>query len=366
MTLSKALLLSFVLALCCCGFAQEDFGAQVNRQFAACTETCVVHLPPTQTVQWTNTISIPCASNSKITLSGDGPSTALVFSGAGPAIDLDCPQGNGAVDATISSFKLIVVAGPSNEPTAGIHLATFNGATLSDLIIENSHQSPMRAVDGILIEGANSITIRDVRVSGFKNGIHNVGILRNGRHFSANAIHVFGGEISGNSGCGIFEDGANARQVGANLGNSYIGITFEANGSDDDQSTGNACVQNGFGITFSNDYFETAADHTVPYQLWVGDTKNRADGVLLSGNTFASTAGTLATVNLANSDGATIIGNIEVAAIPAFVHQSKQSRRTFLYPNMFLAVRNAGNKPPHIPGVSGVTSGIEKIALVGK
>ncbi|HEX7285666.1 MAG TPA: hypothetical protein VF532_05755 [Candidatus Angelobacter sp.] len=257
-------------------------------------------------------------------------------------------------------MKLVLARSGSETPTSGIHLATFNTGTISDVVIENSPETPTKGADGIFIEGANSITIRNVRITGLRNGIHNVGILLNGRAFSANAIHVFGGEISSNSGCGIFEDGASARLVGANFGNSYIGVTLEDNGSIGDAMTGNACIQSGRAISFLGDYFENFS--AVSYQAWIGDSSNQPTGVVFVGNGFVSVKGTLATLNLANSDGATISGNTEIGAIPSFIHHSRRSRRTFLFPNVFVAVGNANNEPPRIPGVSGATSGVLNIS----
>jgi hypothetical protein len=358
------MLIVLLLTMCKLGLAQE-LGSQITAQLAQCGRACDVRLPPVQQSKWTTPISVPCTTDGVITLSGSGPSTVLTFTGSGPAIDVNCPSNNnGSVNIKISNFKLVLASPGENGPTSGIHLATFNGGTISDVVIENSPENPKSAADGIFIEGANSITINNVRISRLRNGIHNVGILLNGLRFSANAIHVFGGEIAENSGCGVFEDGANASKAGPNLGNSYMGITFEGNGSIGDAATGNACIEMGLGISFIGNYFENF--RSVPYQAWIGDSRNRAQGILFSGNTFVSTTGTQATLNLADSDGATIIGNIEVAAIPSFIHNSARSSRTFLYPNMFLAAHNAGNKAPRISGVSGSTIGIVKMSYVAQ
>ncbi|HEX7285312.1 MAG TPA: hypothetical protein VF532_03980 [Candidatus Angelobacter sp.] len=124
-----------------------------------------------------------------------------------------------------------------------------------------------------------------------------------------------------------------AREVGSNLGNSYIGVAFEGNGLKRDATTGNACIQNGFGISFIGDYFENFSNQSPPYQAWIGDAVNQSVGVVFSGSVFASVDGTRATLHIANSDGATISGNTEVAAIPSFIKHSRKSSRTFLYPN---------------------------------
>jgi hypothetical protein len=249
---------------------------------------------------------------------------------------------------TIKDLHIVL----TSKATSGVHLRTLNRAPVENIVIEGETNA-----DAILIEGANSVTVIGQNLLGNRNGIHNVGIQLSGANYTPNAIKVYGGQITGNSNCGVLEDGSQVALVGSALGNSYDGVVFEDNGTDLVTTSGNACIQEIYGGSFSNDYFEYACTHRIPYSVWIGDSPHRPNSVVFTGNVFVS-CGASATFNLANSLGVKIDGNIEVGATPTFIQNTTSAVSTWLGTNLFLAVADAGNKSPLIPGVSGPTTGI--------
>lgn len=340
----------------------RNVSAYVAEKFAACKNACTVTLPDGN-LTYDQTIIVPCMTLGSAALVG-GSGTVLRYVGREDAIATAPTCGKTPkANLKIRGFRLRLTP----AARSGIRLVGFNRGDVEDVMIDGGGVpgKPSQGADGILIEGANSISLRNVTLHGNKNGLHNKGVVStpafDGGTYSgtANGIKVFGGEIYGNVKCGIFEDGS----AGIAKGNSYIGVVFEENGTDNDAATGHLCLQTIYGANITDNYFEYGAAKKVPYAIWLGDAnaKDGVAGVTISGNRFIS-PNSAATIRAVRADSTTIIGNSEVEPARTFLEHGEDSKETFLYQNHFPRVKTAKSGP--IRGVSGHFKGVRTFAEV--
>lgn len=320
-----ALILLIASAGLCHSARAADIGTTVNSEFAACDYRCTVQIPA-GVQQQTTTINIPCANSvqngyGQAMLVGTGPGSVLHFTGAGDAILVDCP-GTPQENAIVENLSITL----GSSATNGIHLVGFNGALIENVTIFGAPGA------AILNEGANDVTISNSNLYNSSNGLVNVAI----QDYSPNAIHVTGGEIEGNTNCGIVEEGSSfPRQVG----NVYQGITFQYNGTNGRSSSGHMCIEFASAVTVRDNYFEYKCTQSVPYSVWVGDASYQAVEVLFSGNVFAS-CGSTGTISLANSFGVSLLHNTEQADLGTFLYQGTPTWDTTSLANYALGATN--------------------------
>jgi hypothetical protein len=361
----KSAFIALVVTVSFSSFSSKDMdpGDKVNEQFTHCFNACAVTLPDGVTT-YASTIKFPCTTMLASPLAPQasllgGNGTVLNYTGKGIAIDADCA--NSKANVKMRGFRIHL----SPAASSGIRLRGFNRGDLEDIIIDGGgvQGKPDTGADGILIEAANSITLRNVTLHGNRNGLRNVGGTTRLGRASANGIFFVGGEVDGNAKCGVLEDGyAASRESLMNRGNSYSNLLFESNGSNGFANTGHMCLQTVYGATISNNYFEYGADQKVPYSIWIGDDSSNAKihpiGVTITGNSFIS-ANSAATIRVFWAQNTTIAGNTEWARSTSFVEHSDKSRETALYPNTFENVKSAETNP--LPGVVGNYRGIQRI-----
>jgi parallel beta-helix repeat protein len=286
----------------------SDIGDRINHALKACALQCTVHIPAGN-YSFATTIQLELNPFGKYKLSGD-PGAVLTYTGSGDAITTTIGIQPGASQLIIEGFQLAGLGTKSRA--AGIHLLPTNRVTVRNMNISGFS-------DGILVEGTNSSNIFDNLISNNKNGIRltptvcstshpiHCGPSVDGFPYAANAIHVTDNQITNNSQWAIFED---AVMVGHGLtealNNLYMGNNLEGN-------AGAICLTRSRGTVISANYFEGSGREVV-LGLPNGGSGYRAYGPIVRDNYFTTTASTPYNIEIQNADSALIEGNSELVA----------------------------------------------------
>lgn len=305
----------------------SDIGAWVNAAFAACSNKCTVYVPA-GTYSSSTTIEYPVATNGTAALRFD-PGATLNYTGSGWAI-----EANGAGNASANvDIEVGTITGTS-AGLGGIHLKAFNKGQVKSTSISGFTNG-----DAILNEGDNSVDIFAPNLSGNKNGVRNVGVVVGGNNYSANAIHVYGGMIASNTNWGWIEDGINAGTVGPNENNVANGVVFENNGTNGNSATGQIFNQQCDSCSFEHNYLEYFAGSTKTNSIQVGDASHKSNATTIRANWLGSTGATNSISNV-NSDGLSVVDNIEAGSPTNFFLQGTASRHTFIGKNEAYSATN--------------------------
>jgi parallel beta-helix repeat protein len=280
-------------------------------------------------------------------LNGD-PAAVLNYSGTGDAITTSIGNQPGASQLLIEGFQLR----GNPHAAAGIHLLPTNRISVRNMVISGFQ-------DGILVEGTNSSNIYDNLITNNKNGIRLIptvcttarpihcGPSVAGYPYAANAIHITQNQITNNAGWAIFEDTV---MVGHGLtealNNLYMGNDLEGNG-------GAIYLTRSRGTVISANYFEGSAREVV---LGIANAGSgyRAYGPVVRDNYFTSVAGTPYNIEIENADDALIEGNSElvgpIAPKNCFINILSSTRtwvsKNAIYQKNAYCVNGAPGTPP--------------------
>lgn len=317
-------------------FPGSDIGAKVNAAFASCGGACEVEIPAGN-YTYSTTINIPVAIAGGVTLECDTESTILNYTGSGDAI---AAFGTGVAESGIVVKSCGVQGNAATGNANGLHLRALSQASFDNLRIINFPG------DGILNEGANSLTFVSPDVEGNFIDIHNVGVVINGIGYSSNAVKVFGGVIGYARQWGVFEDFSQAALAFPNGGNVYDGVVFEANGTNG-QTSGNAFLQGCDGCVITNSYLEFFSKDHIPYNVIVGDSSTNGiggldsspQGVKIVNNHLLSDNATTS-IFLINGRLPIVDGNSEVGNVTNFIYEGAAVQYTYIGHNISLDATN--------------------------
>jgi hypothetical protein len=339
-----------VSALKAVAFAGSDIGSQVNAAFTACKGKCKVQIPVGD-YAYSTTINLPVATNGGVTLECDSLSTILHYTGSGDAI---VAFGEGNSESGIVIRDCGFTGSGSTGAANGLHLRAVAQVVLENLRIINFPG------DGVLNEGANTVTFNNPDIEGNSINIHNVGVSVGGVGHSANAVKVFGGIIGYAKKWGVFEDYSLASVAFPNGGNVYNGVVFEANGTNG-QISGNAFLQGCDGCVIANSYLEFFSAQHVPFNVVVGDSSVDGIGGLDSSpqgvkviNNHLLSDNAVTSIFLINGRLPIVDGNSEVGNVTNFVFEGASVQYTYLGHNIaldatnFLAGPGVATNPPFI------------------
>jgi parallel beta-helix repeat protein len=288
------------------GASGSDIGDRINHALKSCALQCTVYIPPGN---YTFSVGIHLELNTFGTykLSGDA-GAVLNYSGTGDAITTSIGNQPGSSQLLIEGFQLRGNA----HAASGIHLMPTNRITVRNMVI-------IGFSDGILVEGTNSSNIYDNLIANNKNGIHLIptvctttkpfrcGPSVEGYPYATNAIHVTDNQITSNAGWAIFED---AVVVGHGLteamNNLYMGNNLEAN-------AGAIYLSRSRGTVISANYFEGSGREVV-LGVVNGGSGYRAYGPVVRDNYFTTTSATPYNIEIQDADSALIEGNSELVA----------------------------------------------------
>jgi hypothetical protein len=282
-----------------------DIGDRVNRALKSCALQCTVYIPAGN-YSFSTTIHLELNPYGKYKLSGD-PGAVLTYTGSGDAILTPVNNLAGSSQVLIEGFQLHGNA----HAAAGIHTMPTNRITIRNMVIAGFS-------DGILVEGTNSSNIYDNLIANNKNGIRLIptlcggqpiqcGASVNGSPFAANAIHVTHNQITNNAQWAIFEDTVIVGHgLSEALNNLYMGNDFEENG-------GAVYVTRSRGTVIEANYFEQSPRQVV-LGIANGGSGYRAYGPVVRDNYFTTLNGTPYNIEVANADSALIEGNSELVA----------------------------------------------------
>jgi parallel beta-helix repeat protein len=284
--------------------AGSDIGDRINHALKACALQCTVYIPAGN-YSFATTIQLELNPFGKYRLSGD-PGAVLTYTGGGDAITTIIGIQPGASQLLIEGFQL---AGKSRA-AAGIHLMPTNRVTVRNMVITGFS-------DGILVEGTNSSNINDNLITNNKNGIRLIptvcstsrpircGPSVDGYPYAANAIHVTDNQITNNSQWAIFEDtvlvGHGLTEA---LNNLYMGNNLEGN-------SGAIYLTRSRGTVISANYFEGSAREVV-LGMPNGGSGYRAYGPVVRDNYFTTITATPYNIEIQDADSALIEGNSEL------------------------------------------------------
>jgi parallel beta-helix repeat protein len=308
--------------------AGSDIGDRINHALKACALQCTVYIPAGN-YSFATTIELELNPFGKYKLGGD-PGAVLTYTGKGDAINTTIGIQPGASQLLIEGFQL---AGNAHAG-AGIHLMPTNRVTVRNMSISGFS-------DGILVEGTNSSNISDNLITNNKNGIRLIPTVCSTSHpihcgpsvegypYAANAIHVTYNQITSNAQWAIFEDtvlvGHGLTEA---LNNLYLGNNLEGNG-------GAIYLTRSRGTVISANYFEGSAREVV---LGVpnGGSGYRAYGPVVRDNYFTTIVATPYNIEIQDADSAVIEGNSElvgsIAPKNCFINITG-STRTFISKN---------------------------------
>ncbi len=289
--------------------AGRDIGDRINHALKDCALQCTVYIPAGK-YSFATTIELELNPFGKYKLSGD-PGAVLTYTGHGDAITTTIGIQPGASQLIIEGFQLAALGGKSGV-AAGIHLMPTNRITVRNMVITGFS-------DGILVEGTNSSNIYDNLISSNKNGIRLIptvcstsrpihcGTSVEGYPYAANAIHVTGNQITNNSQWAIFEDtvlvGHGLTEA---LNNLYMGNNLEGN-------AGAIYLTRSRGTVISANYFEGSGREVV-LGMPNGGSGYRAYGPVVRDNYFTTTMYTPYNIEIQDADSALIEGNSELVA----------------------------------------------------
>ena len=283
--------------------AGNDIGDRVNRALKSCALQCTVYIPAGN-YSFATTIHLelgPLASTSSAVI----PGLCSAIPGGGDAITTPVNNLAGSSQVLIEGFQLRGNA----HAAAGIHTMPTNRITIRNMVIAGFS-------DGILVEGTNSSNIYDNLISNNKNGIRLIptlcggqpmqcGASVNGSPYAANAIHVNYNQITSNSQWAIFEDTVVVGHgLSETLNNLYMGNDFEENG-------GAIYVTRSRGTVIEANYFEQSPRQVV-LGVANGGSGYRAYGPVVRDNYFTTITGTTYNIEIENADSALIEGNSEL------------------------------------------------------
>lgn len=317
-------------------FPGADIGAQINAAFASCGGRCKVVVPQGN-YNYSTTIQLPVQTFAGATLECDSQSTVLNYTGSGDAM---AALGSGETDIGLVVESCELSGSSATGSANGLHLRAFSVASFDHLRI---FAFPG---DGVLNEGANTVTFLSPDFSGNRNNIHDVGTSVNGRGFSANAVKVFGGLLAYAKKWGVFEDFSQAGIAFPNGGNLYDGVVFEANGTNG-QISGSAFLQGCDSCVISNSYMEFITPQFVPYNVVVGDSStdgiggldSSPQGVKIVNNHFLSKHATTS-IFLINGLATIVEGNTEVALVTNFVNEDAAATNAYIANNIAIDATN--------------------------
>jgi parallel beta-helix repeat protein len=282
----------------------SDIGDRINHVLKTCALQCTVYIPPGN---YTFSVGIHLELNTFGTykLSGDA-GAVLNYSGSGDAITTSIGNQPGASQLLIEGFQLR----GNPHASSGIHLLPTNRISVRNMVISGFS-------DGILVEGTNSSNIYDNLITNNKNGIRLIptvcttvrpihcGPSVDGYPYATNAIHVTGNQITSNAGWAIFEDAVMiGHGLSEALNNLYMGNNLEGNG-------GAIYLTRSRGTVISANYFEGSGREVVLGML-NGGGGYRAFGPVVRDNYFTTVAGTPYNIEIENADSALIEGNSEL------------------------------------------------------
>src|SRR5579875_549618 len=187
-----------------------DLGQQFAAAYAANGQTA--YYIPAGTYTTAHTISITPQSSGNISLRC-APGTTIQYTGSGDAF---AALGTGQSQANLVLSGCRFTWAGSTGHANGVHLEAFNKAT-----IFNVSASGFTKGDGFFNQGVNTADFYNIQSTGNLNGVHNIGVVVVGLHFTANALHFNCGILANNSQWGVYEDGAQAGTVGPDTNNTY-------------------------------------------------------------------------------------------------------------------------------------------------
>jgi hypothetical protein len=317
-------------------FPGSDIGAQINAAFASCSGRCKVEVPQ-GSYNYSTTIQIPVHSAGGAVLECDSQSTMLNYTGTGDAMEA---FGTGDAESGILVQNCGLVSASSAGTVNGLHLRALGQAVFENIRITGF------SGDGVLNEGANTITFNSPDIEGNAINIHNVGVVVNGIGYSANSVKIFGGVLGYAKLWGVFEDVSQAVLAFPNGGNVYDGVVFEANGPDG-QTSGNAFLQGCDGCVITNSYLEFFSTRHIPYNVVVGDSSTNGiggldsspqgvkivDNHLLSDNAVTS-------IDLINGRMPIVNANSEVGNVTNFIYEGASVQYSYIGHNIALDATN--------------------------
>lgn len=258
-----------------------------------------------------------------ITVGNDGASGALVGTGENCIIE-HSGTGSGVFADGFASQAGVYVSNiwirGTSAGIAGLHFKRFNRGN-----VFNVKSTGYTAGDSVRHEGANSITHFGPKISTCLNGINNMGSTLSGAQ-SANAIQVFGGQITNCTGWGWIENTAGGG--GRNLGNTAKGITFEANGTNASATTGDIFNQNCDTLNIDSNYFENGVGIVPTNCITIGDATNGPKNNRIVGNQFGNT--NTNTINDFNGQTVSVEGNTQNGANTNFVNHGTLARNIYV------------------------------------
>lgn len=273
-------------------YSGSDIHAQVNSAFAACSNNCVVFIPAGTYNAVTTTLTMPTVTGDNVVRLVADPSAIIHYTGTNNAIET--PQVTGGV-AHLCAIQGGVWIGTASAKN-GIHINVINQMLIDTVKITGFTNTASNMVgNGILDEGGNSITIMNPALYFNTTGL--AGTERT--NFASISVHVFGGEISSNTGWGVRTFDAH---VSATQENSWLleGTTIELNGS------GGVDWAHNNSSHIKNCHFEQNTQFSVQLNNGYNGTGNSVEGSFFIVQT-SSTA-----IYVVNGKNTYINGNYEV------------------------------------------------------
>lgn len=250
-------------------FAGSDIGAKVDAAFATLTNGGTVHIPA-GSYSFSTPMTIPDSVGGTTGFHIDCDAGAvLTFTGTGNAIQLtsDIP---GAAEVGIDGHGGCLLISATTGVGVGINIPPSNATYVTGMKIK-------KFANGIYLPGGNSVQIFNNTIQSNTCGICSITVNPTGTlGYSANALHIFGNEISNNGwGYRSINSGVSASHA---LGNVIRDNVFEGNTSGDIDGEWEAH----FYVT--GNYFESAG-----VGVSVGTANNVFD-IHIVGNYFSASA----------------------------------------------------------------------------